>query len=434
MRETNERGVVLSVLMDVEKGQMADQALHRRLGQLPGPENAQKRRFISRLTRTTIERAITLDYFLDQIAGKPMKAQRAEIAWILRMAAAQILYMDSVPPSAAVNEAVKLAARSGEGAKAFANATLRTLVRSQSDLTFPDPLTHHDKWLQIRYSLPNWIEQEIVRVSGQVPAEEVMAGFAAEAPLFIRVNTAKIAPLGLKRNLTAAGIKAADSAVPGLFQISDFGSVEEMPGFADGEFYVQDLSSAAAYLAAGFPAGGRVLDVCGAPGGKSVQAALLMREAGAPGDILCCDVSESRLKRTQGNVSRLGLSEIRLLCRSAAQEHPEDADKFDVVIADVPCSGLGDLRRKPDIRLRVTREDSRTLVPVQRRILSSSFPALKRGGRLIYSTCTIARAENQGNAKWFEEHFPVKKCFEKLYLPAAGWSGDGFYAAVFERI
>ncbi|MGI5989519.1 MAG: 16S rRNA (cytosine(967)-C(5))-methyltransferase RsmB [Lachnospiraceae bacterium] len=434
MRENGERAIVLAVLTDVSDGQMADQALHRELAGLAGPENAQKRRFISRLTRTVIERTITLDYFLDFVAEKPMKEQKPEIAWILRMAAAQILYFDSVPDSAAVNEAVNLAARYGQGAKAFVNGVLRSFLRRRGEFALPDPHIHPDKYLQIRYSLPNWIEQEIVRVSGDTAPEEVMAGFLAEAPLFIRVNTSRISAERLREKLTASGITVNGEPLPGLLSVSDFGSVEAMPGFSDGEFYVQDISSAAAYRSAGFAPRSRVLDVCGAPGGKSVQAALAMREGGRAGEICCCDISDERLKRTRDNVSRLGLTEIETRKRSAAEEHPEDAGRFDAVITDVPCSGIGDLRRKPDIRLRITRADSRELVPVQRKIMACAFPAVRPGGKLIYSTCTIVRAENQGNAKWFEEHFPVKLCSEKLYLPSEKWPGDGFYAALFERL
>ncbi len=435
MKNVSERGRVLSVLTAVSGGAMADQALHRQLDAIPGPEMARERSFIARLTRTTLERTITLDYFLDQLTKKPVRAQKPEIAWILRMGAAQILYMDSVPDAAAVNEAVKLAAAKGAGAKAFVNGTLRTFLRQKSTFAYPDREKNFDRYLQIRYSVPGWIEQEIVRACGQERAEEVLAAFICEAPLFVRVNTARTSAAALADKLKAAGIRALPAPeVDNLLAVEDFGSVTDIPGFAQGEFYIQDLSSAAAYSAAGFRPGGRVLDVCGAPGGKSVQAALLMREAGAPGTVLSCDISSERLARTAGNAARLRLDEITVKERSALESFPEDAGRYDTVIADVPCSGAGDLRRKPDIRLRVQRSDSRALVPVQRKILAASFPAVKPGGRLIYSTCTIAHAENEGNAAWFEAHFPVKKCFEKLYLPQKDWPGDGFYAAVFERI
>ena len=429
----SERGMVLSVLMKVSDGMMADQALHSQLQTIPGPEMAQARRFIARLTRTTLERAITLDFFLDMVAKRPMRAQKPDTAWILRMAAAQILYMDSVPDAAAVNEAVKLAGATGP--KAFINGTLRSFVRRKGTFFFPDREKDAGRYLQIRYSVPGWIVQEVTRAAGEERAEEVLAAFGREAPLFIRVNTSRISAAALEEKLSAAGIHVCRrQEAPGILTVENFGAVEAIPGFAEGEFYVQDLSAAAAYGAAGFISGGAVLDVCGAPGGKSVQAALLMREKGEPGTVLSCDISEKRLARTADNIRRLGLSEITMRCRSAVESCAADEKMYDTVIADVPCSGLGDLRRKPDIRLRVRRADSRALVPVQRKILAASFPAVKPGGRLIYSTCTIAGAENQGNAKWFAAHFPVKKCFEKLYLPDDHWPGDGFYAAVFERI
>ncbi len=430
-----ERGMVLAVLTAVSGGAMADQALHRQLLAIPGPDMAQARRFISRLTRTTLERTITLDFFLDKVAKRPMRSQKPDIAWILRMAAAQILYMDSVPDAAAVHEAVNLAGGEGAGAKAFVNGTLRSFLRQKESFAYPDRKENADRYLQIRYSVPAWIVQEVIRLTGRDRAEEVLAAFEREAPLFIRVNTARISAGALERKLMAAGMRVyRRPEAEGIFLVEDFGLVDGIPGFAEGEFYVQDLSSAAAYRAAGFLPGGSVLDVCGAPGGKSVQAALLMREAGAAGKVQCCDISEKRLERTADNVRRLGLSEITVRQHSAAESCAADEKMYDTVIADVPCSGIGDLRRKPDIKLRVRHTDSRALVPVQRKILAASFPALKPGGRLVYSTCTIAHAENQGNASWFEEHFPVKKRFEKLYLPTDKWPGDGFYAAVFERI
>ena len=160
----SERGMVLSVLMKVSDGMMADQALHSQLQTIPGPEMAQARRFIARLTRTTLERAITLDFFLDMVAKRPMRAQKPDTAWILRMAAAHILYMDSVPDAAAVNEAVKLAGATGP--KAFINGTLRSFVRRKGTFFFPDREKDAGRYLQIRYSVPGWIVQEVTRAAG----------------------------------------------------------------------------------------------------------------------------------------------------------------------------------------------------------------------------------------------------------------------------
>lgn len=449
-RPVDTRQIVLLVLLDTADGKMMDVSLHTALNKLPGAEFAGARRFVSRLTRVTLERTITLDYYLNAFTKKKMKAQRPEIAWILRMAMAQLLYFDSVPESAAVNEAVKLAGRCGSGAKSFVNGTLRAMLRDRASWPAPVAEENFDNYLQFTYSVPFWIEQEVRKLSGEdrEKTEDVLDGFLGDAPVFIRVNTAKITPDALQAKLMDAEVNVK-KVLPNAFQISDFGLIEDIPGFKEGEFYVQDLSSIAAYAHAGFVPGGRVLDVCGAPGGKSINAALCMREGphegvsegagtndrlGSAGSVLCCDASADRLARAQENFARLGLSEIRTKQRSGLEEHTKDAGQYDTVICDVPCSGLGDLRRKPDLKLHVDRKSSKELVPVQRKILSASFPAVKPGGRIIYSTCTILRAENQNNAAWFEKHFPVEKVFEKLYLPGKEWSGDGFYIAVFKRM
>ncbi len=428
----NERAVVLDLLLLVNKD---GEQLHKVLnGALERFEYLDKsaRSFISRLTRGTIEKQITLDYYLNQISKTPMKDCKPVIRELLRMSAYQILYMEQVPNHAAINEAVKLAAEKSFGTlKGFVNGVLRNLERNQDTLALPKREKSVKRYLSVVYSVPAWIVGEFLAQFGEEKTEDVLKAFSMENMTYIRVNTAKITPGSLKTRLEAEGVtvRHKEGWPEYTFALSQYDYLAGIESFQDGLFYVQDLSSALAGVESGIKPGDTVLDVCSAPGGKAINAALL---AGEHGTVIARDLSEDKVMMIEDNMFRLGLDNIRTEVQDACVFCDSDCEKYDVVLADLPCSGLGDLGRKPDVRYRVTKEDVESLAALQAEILKNACQYVKSGGTLVYSTCTLTRPENTLNTENFlNEHPDFIKVKEQTLLP--GEASDGFYYCRMQR-
>ncbi|MFN2926871.1 16S rRNA (cytosine(967)-C(5))-methyltransferase RsmB [Lachnospiraceae bacterium YH-ros2228] len=443
----NTRGLVLDMLMEIlEKGEFSHLILHAVLEKYDYLPERDKH-FMVRLTRGTIEKMLELDDILNQISKTKVKKMKPVIREILRMSLYQLRFMDHIPDSAVVNEAVKLTKKRGfPGLKGFVNAVLRTYIRRMtSDPLFPSTL-------EAKTNIPNWILDLWQRDYGESIRDRICQGFSDPAPLSIRTNEGKIRPEILRQRLESQGMtltnvdraelfqrretqdqsKDGDSlsdSESGIFLLEGGGSLSDLPEFQEGDFYIQDLSSMLPAEAAGIRPGKVVIDLCAAPGGKSIDAALIM---GDEGEILSRDLTEEKVEKIRENAVRLGLTSIRAEVGDATVHDKSLEGRADFLLADLPCSGLGVLRRKPEIRYRLKEEDIRSLQMLQRKILLASLSYLKEGGKLVYSTCTIDQAENQENRDWILQTWPdLTLIEERQILPDL--HHDGFYYAVFSR-
>ncbi len=421
------REVVLSILMDVETNNtFSNIAIAKALRQNQF-EDKTVRAFITRLAEGTIEQKITLDYFINQFSKTKVNKCKPLIRCILRMGTYQILYMDSVPDSAACNEAVKLAKKHGfSNLSGFVNGVLRNLARKKDEVVPPEEDT--DLYYSVKYSMPEWLCKKI-KNDYKDDYEKILEGCFWDRDTSIRVNTTKISIDELKKLLTEKGITVEygyydDKAL----LISDYDFIRKVPGYREGYFTVQDESSMCAIRAAGIKSEDRVIDVCAAPGGKTTCAAEYLNNTGV---VYSMDISEDKLSLIQENVDRLGFNNINISCHDATKKLQDM--KANVVIADLPCSGLGIIGRKNDIKYRINEEQLDELVSLQRSILDIVQEYVVSGGTLLYSTCTINPDENSGNVKWFLEKykdFTLKE--ERLFLQGID-KCDGFYYAVMKK-
>ena len=421
------REVVLSILMDVETNNtFSNIAIAKALRQNQF-EDKTIRAFITRLAEGTIEQKITLDYFINHFSKTKVNKCKPLIRCILRMGAYQILYMDSVPESAACNEAVKLAKKHGfSSLSGFVNGVLRNLARKKDEVAPPDKGT--DLYFSVKYSMPEWLCKKI-KNDYKDDYEKILEGCFWDRDTSIRVNTTKISRDELKKLLNEKGITVEygyydDKAL----LISDYDFIRKVPGYREGYFTVQDESSMCAIRAAGIKPEDRVIDVCAAPGGKTTCAAEYLNNTGI---IYSMDISEDKQSLIQENVDRLGFTNVNISCHDATKKLQDM--KADVVIADLPCSGLGIIGRKNDIKYRINEEQLDELVLLQRSILDTVQNYVVSGGTLLYSTCTINPDENNGNVKWFLEKykdFTLKE--ERLFLQGID-KCDGFYYAVMKK-
>lgn len=342
--------------------------------------------FASAVFYGVIERRLTLDAWIDRYAKKAPSAPL--VREVLRLGAYQIAFMDRVPDSAAVNESVGLVKDTQEfRAAGFVNAVLRQIVRDQRILL--DFRGDSEQALSVRYSAPVWLIRNLIADYGRENAVGFLADSLSVPPIYIRVNTLKISAEELKSRLTAQGISAADTPLATALRLDRPGSFEKNPLFLDGLFFAEDLASQLCVEVLAPKAGETVLDLCAAPGGKSFAAALKMQGRGR---VVSCDLYESRCRLIEDGRRRLGLDMIEPMVNDAAKTVPEGS--FDRVLCDVPCSGFGIIRRKPDIKYK-NPDDLKELPPLALSILENGASAVRAGGRLVYSTCTLRKSENQ---------------------------------------
>ena len=335
------------------------------------------------------------------------------------------MFMDKVPDSAAVNEAVKLIKSSKESRNAgFANAVLRNIIRSE--ITVPDGNDPYS--LSVRYSCPEWIINSFINDYGAETAEELLKESLKPAPVVIRVNTLKTDTKTLKAELEKRGIPAQTAETENALLLKKGIDAADFDLYKNGFFYAEDLSSQTAVSVLNPKKGERVLDMCAAPGGKSFTMALLMENAG---EIISCDLYEQRVGLIKSGTERLGIDIIKPMTADACV-YNEDFGVFDCILCDVPCSGLGVLRRKPDIKYK-PESDFTELQKLQYRILENAARYLKKGGRILYSTCTLRREENEKLVNSFiMEYNGFHKMYEHTYFPHIDKT-DGFYCALLTK-
>lgn len=435
--KTNGRELVLGILLAVTKdGAYSHTALSSVLEKYQYLSK-QERAFITRVSEGTVEKQIELDYIIDQFSKTKTGGMKPVIRCILQMGVYQLKYMDSVPASAACNEAVRLAERKGfRNLKGFVNGVLRNIGRNLDDIAYPDEKERPIYAWSVRYSVPEWMIKQWSADYGMEKAKSVAEAFSKESRLGIRVNLTKTTPEKLKAALENRGITAEPvklSEYPDFnyaMYLSGYDYLAAIPEFAQGHFTAQDVSSMLAVHIAAPKPGDYVIDVCAAPGGKSLHAAEMMRDMGL---VEARDISEYKVGLIEENIRRCGLKNIKTAVRDARALDGDSLEKADLVIADLPCSGLGTMRKKADIRYRMTPEKERELVLLQREILSAACRYVKPEGTLLFSTCTMDRMENEENTAWILENNPqFSLVTERQFFPDEG-EHDGFYIAKFVR-
>ena len=373
-----------------KNGAWSDAALHAVLqnAQLEPRDAA----LAARICYGTLQNLTLLDHYLSVYCTTPLQKLEPKVLDLLRLSAYQIVLLDKIPPRAAVNEAVALCRKGGcARASGLVNAVLRRVAEHRDAL--PEiPGAGTADYLAVRYSHPQWLVKKLVSLLGTEEAEAFLRIDNEVSPISVQVNPLKTNEKALVDELRGEGVCVTPHPwVPGCLELSGTGDLTTLSAFYNGRFTVQDAAAHLIVCAADFARGQRVLDVCAAPGGKSFAAAFAMENEGS---ILSCDLHENKLKRIREGAQRLGITCIETAAVDGRAFREEWAGKFDVVICDVPCSGLGIIRKKPDIRYKDA-QDFSALPEIQRAILENSARYVKRGGLLVYSTCTILPEENE---------------------------------------
>lgn len=372
-----------------------------------------------------LDRKITLDYVLKNFISSGFNKIKPFTLNVLRTAVYQIMYMDKIPDSAAVNEAVKIIKNSKESyASGFINGVLRNILRSE--ISIPTGDSSFD--LSVKYSVPEWIVDSFIKDYTLDATKKYLEATLLTPPTYIRVNTEKISKSEFLTLLEKENIKIEETSVENALSISGYSSIEALDLYKNGYFFVQDIACQMAIESLNIEENDRVFDMCSAPGGKAFSASLSAENV----QVLAADLYEQRVKLISTGASRLGLSNIDAIVANATVYNSE-LGTFDKIICDVPCSGLGVLRRKPDIKYRVE-DDFDELCNIQMSILENADKYLKVNGKILYSTCTLRRAENEDIVNAFlKQHRNYRLISSKTYFPHIDGS-DGFYSAVLEKI
>ena len=398
-----------------------------------------ERAFVSRLIRGTVERKPTLDGVIDSLAKPPTSRQKPYIRNLLRMSSYQILFMDGIRDAAAINEAVALSKKHGfAGLSGFINGVLRNIARDKDRF-----LSEIDKNEDL--AVPDWIEEIFTERFGAKGAKEIEKAFLMSRPACIRITDDKTEEI----ITSMEDIKITKSeGLDHVYLIEDPGDLRKLPGFEEGKIYIQD-EGAIRLLCDGVKAieesGGfkgydkdnafTAIDVCAAPGGKAIHLAHILKEK-LPKDaeykITAGDISENKVRLMEENIRRSGLENIDAKVRDALKIDTVMKEKADLVICDLPCSGLGVIGRKPDIKYRLKKEDIEELAELQENMLEAAKILVKPGHYLLYATCTLTEAENEGQIESFlakNENFKLLE--QKTYVPTP--KNDGFFMSLLQK-
>ena len=446
----NLREMALEILLEVERnGAYPNVLLKQTLDKYLYMEK-QERAFLTRLVEGTVERKLTLDYYLNQVSKTPVNKMKPVIRCIMRMAAYQIFYMDAVPDSAACNEAVKLAQKKGfQTLKGFVNGVLRNLSRQKDSMIMPDAVKESVKAFSVQYSVPEWMVEKVIKDYGIENAKNMFASlYENVGATSIRVNNSKISTEECIKLLEKEGVHVEKAFyVENALEISGYDSLAFLESFEKGYFQVQDVSSMLVGLAADPKPGDKIIDICAAPGGKSIHVADLLK---GTGHVEARDLTDYKVSLIEENIARCGFENITAKRADALILDEAAKETADIVIADLPCSGLGVLKKKSDIKYRMGQSQIEELAQLQRDILKNAVTYVKSGGTLIYSTCTIAKEENDLQVDWILENLPLQLvsfegclCEEVLentdregvlqLLPGREKT-DGFFLAKFRKV
>ncbi len=419
-------------------GAWADAALKAQLSRdgLNGPDAA----LCSRIVYGVLQNQMLLDFYLAAYCSQKPDHLQPPLLNILRMGAYQILYLDKIPDSAAVNESVELAKIMKRGqASGLVNAVLRKISKNKQGLpALPD--RDEVTALSIRYSHPKWLVRRLLALLGREEAEAFLAADNATAPITVQVNPLRTTAQALLERLEAEGVSARMHPwVPDCLELTGTGDLTALSAFREGDFLVQDSAARLVSSVADVRPGENVLDVCAAPGGKSCSAAFAMKDRGR---IVACDLHENKLQRITESARRLGITCIETQAADGRVNQPEWRDAFDTVLVDAPCSGLGIIRKKPDTRYKRA-NDLFSLPVIQTEILDNAASYVRPGGVLVYSTCTILPEENEQVTDAFLAQHPDFS-MEPFSLPVGETDGritlwpqrhgtDGFYICRMRR-
>lgn len=421
MTNENTREIVLDTLLTLERRREYSNKLMKAVLDKYDYLSVQEKSFIKRLTEGTIERQIELDYYLDCFSTVPVRKMKPLIRSLLRMSAYQILYMDKVPDSAVCNEACKLAGRRKfHNLKGFVNAVLRKLSGQKESLPLPDEEREPALFLSVKYSMPRWLAERWLCEYGSRITVTLLEGLLEIHPVSLRFST-RLSAQEIESCLQVIAGQGGEEGpeakisqspyLPYVYSIENADGIESLAGFGEGLFTVQDVSSALAVEAAGVREGDFVLDACAAPGGKSILAAERALQ------VLSRDVSQSKCTVIEENIRRMKAENITVQVFDATKQDAALIKQADVLLLDVPCSGLGVIGKKRDIKYRVTEDSLKTITTLQKQIIENSWQYVKKGGILLYSTCTINRAENQDMVRWIEDNFPFRAEPSDDFLP-----------------
>jgi 16S rRNA (cytosine967-C5)-methyltransferase len=430
----NVRELALSVLLDVtSEKEYSHIALKEVLEKYQYLEKT-KRAFLVRSVEGTLEHLLLLDYVLNQCASVPVSKMKPTIRDILRLGVHELKYMDSVPASATCNEMVKLAKKKGfRNLAGFVNGVLRNVSRSLSNIKWPDEQKEPIRALSIETSIQEWVLNQWESDYGTQKMFEIARALDVQPPMTVRVNRTLLTAKALEEEFQKEQVsyeKAKDAE--DAYYISGIDSLQKLSSFQKGYFYVQDVSSMQVAKIAEQKAktADFVLDVCGAPGGKALHLAQYLKEGAR---VLTRDLTPYKTDLIRQNIARCHIKNVDVQEWDARRFDESLRGKADIVLADLPCSGLGIMAKKKEIRYRMTREKEQELSLLQAEILSVCAQYVKQDGLLLYSTCTIDKMENEDNCRRFLKEHPDFSLMEERKIAPIKGERDGFYIAVMRK-
>lgn len=413
----NAREISLRILMKIEENNAFSNILLKNELDKNNEISVLDKKFITQIVYGVVSNKITLDYIIRKCSKVRFNKINLPILTLLRMGIFQIYYLYKIPASAVCNESVKLAKKYGHVSSAnFVNAILRNVSRTEKDEFFKD-IKDETERLSVFYSYPLWIVELWIRQFGLVETENLIKANSKEFNDSIRVNTLKTNKDDMLKRFNGATL----GKLPDIIYAYDTSEVLNSDEFKNGLVTFQDEAPALVAHLLKARVGDEILDICAAPGGKTTHVAELTSDKAK---ITAMDLYENRCKLIEDTAKRLGISSINVKVSDATLFIPEFNNKFDRIIADVPCSGLGVIRKKPDIKFNISKEDIDSINVIQKKILQNAAKYLKSGGILVYSTCTNVFKENSETIRWFLSENPdFKICTDESLIPNEWKSG-----------
>lgn len=411
----NGREAALKVLFEIDKnGAYCDKALKKQLSAADISDS--DKGLATELVYGVTDKRRRLDKIIENYSSQRLARLSVWILNILRMGVYQLLFLDKIPKSAAVNESVKLARRYGHNASAgFVNAVMRAVARGGD-------ISYTDNDIAVYYSVPDWLDEMLVNMYGRNKTIKMYEAFSKPSPTTVRVNILKTDREKVRQSLEADGITVHDTDFENVLEISGFGDISKTRQYVSGLITPQDVSAYKVCTILAPKPGERIIDMCAAPGGKTSQIAEM---CGNNADITAFDIYSHKVDIINSNCKRLGITCVNAKVSDSVCCDESCINSADKVLADVPCSGIGVIGRKFDIKWTRNPENIKEIIAVQKKILQNAACYLKPGGELVYSTCTVNKQENEEVTAQFAENNPFEIIYEETVMPYDG--ADGFY-------